>query len=148
MTSNQKASLILNMAALFLIVLFYLGFFSRKNVCFLLKFHWNVFMWTQMLITQHQCQWWRHQMEHFPRYTSPLWGEFTGHRWIPLTKASDTSFDVFFDLRLNKQFSKPSRHWWCETPSCSLWRQRDDCLYDCWPRSATPSGVIKPQSKI
>ena len=23
------------------------------------------------------------------RITGPLWGEFTGHRWIPLTKASD-----------------------------------------------------------
>ena len=23
------------------------------------------------------------------RVTGPLWGEFTGHRWIPLTKASD-----------------------------------------------------------
>ena len=22
----------------------------------------------------------------------PLWGEFTGHRWIPLTKASDAKF--------------------------------------------------------
>ena len=24
------------------------------------------------------------------RATGPLWGESTGHRWIPLTKASDT----------------------------------------------------------
>ena len=23
------------------------------------------------------------------RVTDPLWGETTGHRWIPLTKASD-----------------------------------------------------------
>ena len=23
------------------------------------------------------------------RVTGPLWGEFTGHQWIPLTKASD-----------------------------------------------------------
>ena len=27
-------------------------------------------------------------------------------------------FDVFFDLRLNKQFSKQSWDWWFETPSC------------------------------
>ena len=33
--------------------------------------------------------------------TGPLCGEFTGHRWIPLTR----SFDVFFDLRLNKRLS-------------------------------------------
>ena len=36
------------------------------------------------------------------RVTVPLYGEFTGHRWIPLTKASDTEFDIFFDLRLEK----------------------------------------------
>ena len=31
---------------------------------------------------------------------------FTGHRWIPLTKPVTRSFDVFFDLRLNKQLSE------------------------------------------
>ena len=36
------------------------------------------------------------------RVTGPLWGEFTGHRWIPLTKASDAELWCFFDLRLNK----------------------------------------------
>ena len=35
------------------------------------------------------------------RVIGPLCGEFTGHRWIPHTKASDALFDVFFDLRLN-----------------------------------------------
>ena len=29
------------------------------------------------------------------RVTGPLCGEFTGHRWIPLTKASDVGFGVF-----------------------------------------------------
>ena len=32
--------------------------------------------------------WWRHQMETFFRVTGHLCGEFTGHRWIPRTKAS------------------------------------------------------------
>ena len=32
--------------------------------------------------------------------TGPLYGEFTGDRWITLTKGSDAEFDVFFDLRL------------------------------------------------
>ena len=55
--------------------------------------------------------------------TGFLWGEFTGHRWIPFTKARATqSFDVFFDLRLNKWLSKQSRRRWFETPSRSLWR--------------------------
>ena len=48
---------------------------------------------------------WRlHQMETLPRY----WGESTGHRWIPLTKATMLSFD-FFSLSLNKRLSKQSR---------------------------------------
>ena len=29
------------------------------------------------------------------RVTGPLWGESTGHRWIPLTKASDTELWYF-----------------------------------------------------
>ena len=36
--------------------------------------------------------------ENIFRVTGPLWGEFDGDRWIPLTKASDAEFDVFFDL--------------------------------------------------
>ena len=52
------------------------------------------------------------------RVNGPLWGEFTGHRWIPSQRPVTRSFDVFFDLRL----SKPSRRWWFETPSRSLRR--------------------------
>ena len=48
--------------------------------------------------------------------------EFTGHWWIPRTKASALSFDVFFDLRLKKRLSKQSWRRWFETQSCSLWR--------------------------
>ena len=45
-------------------------------------------------------------METFSALLTLLWGEFIGHRWIPLTKASAAEFDVFFDLRLNKRLSK------------------------------------------
>ena len=48
---------------------------------------------------------------------SPVPGEFPAQR--PVTR----SFDVFFDLRLNKRLSKQSWGWWCETLSCSLWRR-------------------------
>ena len=34
------------------------------------------------------------------RVTGPLCGEFTGHRWIPPTKASDAKLWCFFDVRL------------------------------------------------
>ena len=54
---------------------------------------------------------------YFPRYW-PLLRESTGHRWIPLTEASD----VFFDLRLNKRLNKQSRTRRFDTPSRSLWR--------------------------
>ena len=37
------------------------------------------------------------------RVTGPLCGEITGHRWIPLTNASDVGFDVLFYVRLNKR---------------------------------------------
>ena len=40
----------------------------------------------------------------------------------PLTR----SFDVFFDVRLNKRLSKQSWVWWFETPSRSLWRHCND----------------------
>ena len=64
--------------------------------------------------------WWRHQMEAFSALpalcagNSPLTGEFPSQR--PVTR----SFDVFFDLRLNKRLSKQSRRRRFETPS--LWR--------------------------
>ena len=45
---------------------------------------------------------------------SPMTGEFPSQR--PGTR----SFDVFFDLCLNKRLSKQSWGWWFETPS--LWR--------------------------
>ena len=40
--------------------------------------------------------------ENIFRATGHLCGKFTGHRWIPRTKAVDT--DVFFDLRMNKHW--------------------------------------------
>ena len=39
--------------------------------------------------------WWRHQMKTFFRVTGPLCREFTGHRWFPLTKASDAELWCF-----------------------------------------------------
>ena len=51
---------------------------------------------------------------------SPSPGEFSAQR--PVTR----SFDIFFDLHLNKQLSKQSRGWWFETLSGSLRRQCND----------------------
>ena len=66
--------------------------------------------------------WWRHQMETFSalqaicKGTSPVPGEFPAQR--PVTR----SFNVLFDLRLNKRFSKQSICWWFETLPYPLWR--------------------------
>ena len=48
--------------------------------------------------------------------TSPIPGEFPAQSPVTL------SFDVFFDLRLNKRLRKQSRGWWYETLSRPLWR--------------------------
>ena len=80
------------------------------------------------------------------RVTGPLYGEFTGLRWIPRTKASDAELDVFCDLRLIKRLSKHSRDRWFETPSRPLWRHCNDLwccncntLLDIWPVSDSPA---------
>ena len=54
----------------------------------------------------HIVPWWRHQMETFFRVTGPLCREFTGYRWIPLTKASDAELWCIFYVRPNKRLSK------------------------------------------
>ena len=74
--------------------------------------------------------------KHFPRYwplcagNSPVTGEFPSQR--PVTR----SFDVFFDLRLNKRLCKQSWGWWFETQSRSLCRQCNAAIfaesYDRW----------------
>ena len=40
------------------------------------------------------------------RVTGPLCGEFTGPGELPTQRPVTRSFDVFFDLRLNKRLSK------------------------------------------
>ena len=76
----------------------------------------------------HSSPWWRHQTETLSALLalcagdSPVTGEFRSQR--PVTQ----SFDIFFDLHLNKRLSKQWRCWWFEMPSCSLWRHCNDTL--------------------
>ena len=56
------------------------------------------------------------------RVTGPLCGEFTGPGEFPTQRPVTRSFDVFFDLRLNKRLSKQPWGWWLQTQSWSLWR--------------------------
>ena len=70
--------------------------------------------------------WWRHQMETFSALlaicagNSPVTGELPAQR--PVTR----SFDIFFDLRLNKRLSKQWWGWWFEAPSRLIWRHCND----------------------
>ena len=55
--------------------------------------------------------------------TSPLCGEFIVPGEFPTQRPVTRSFDVFFDLRLNKRLGKQLRGWWFGTPSRPLlWR--------------------------
>ena len=66
--------------------------------------------------------WWHHRMETFSALLTLCEGNpsVTGgfHSQRPATR----SFDVFFDLCLNKELCKQPRCRWFETPSRSLWR--------------------------
>ena len=62
------------------------------------------------------------------RVTGPLCGEFIGPGEFSTQRPVTRSFDVFFDLRLNKRLSKQPWGWWFVTPSCPLWRQCNVCL--------------------
>ena len=67
-------------------------------------------------------QWWCHQMKTFSALpaicagNSPVTGAFPTQR--PVTR----SFNVFFDLHLNKRLSKQWWGWWFQMPSRPLWR--------------------------
>ena len=92
--------------------------------------HWVGFTWPNGILfvcptfttrPDHDRSWWRHQMETFSALlafyerNSPAIGGFPSQR--PVKR----SFNVFFDLRLNKRLSKPSRRRRFYTPSRSLW---------------------------
>ena len=64
------------------------------------------------------------------RVTGLLYGIFTGHPWLPLTKASDAELWCFFYLSPNKRLDKQSRHRWFETPLSSLWRHSNENTFD------------------
>ena len=69
---------------------------------------------------------WCHQTETFSALlslcarNSPVSGEF------PAQRAVTRSFNVFYDLRLNKWLSKQSWGCWFETPSRPLWHHCND----------------------
>ena len=64
-------------------------------------------------------------METFPALLAICAGNSPVPGEIPAQRPAMRSFDVFFDLRLNKWLSKQSWDWWFETLSRPLWRHRN-----------------------
>ena len=71
---------------------------------------------------------------------SPVPGEFPTQR--PVT----WSFDVFFDLHLNKRLSKQWWGWWFETLSRPLWRQCNVYRSMLMPSDGVPWEQIIPKA--
>ena len=76
--------------------------------------------------------WWRHQMETFSVLLALCAGNSPGTGEFPAQRSVTRSFDVFFDLRLNKRLSKQPWGWWFEPPSCPLWRHCNGPIGDRW----------------
>ena len=74
------------------------------------------------------------------RITGPFVRGIHRSRWIPHTKPVMRSFDVSFDLRLNKRLSEQPWGWWFEPPSWSLWRHRNDGFGQCTHHSVRDEG--------
>ena len=70
--------------------------------------------------------WWRHQMETFSALLAICAGNLPVTSEVPAQRPVARSFDVSFDLRLNKPLSKQCWGWWFETLSRPLWGQRNE----------------------
>ena len=96
--------------------------FSAKQLMNHCSNQWQHSSWIFIYITRDLFySWWHHQMETFSASlalcegNSPVTGEFPSRRPVML------SFDVFFNLHLNKGLSKQSWGWQFEMPSHPLW---------------------------
>ena len=66
--------------------------------------------------------WWRHQMETLSALLAICAGNSLVTGEFPAQRPVTWSFEVVFDLRLNKRLRKQSWGWWFETLSRQLWR--------------------------
>ena len=92
----------------------------------------HIYDFRKLSVRDSFCSWWRHQMETFSALlalcagNSPVTGESASQR--PVTQ----SFDIFFDLCLNKRRSKQSWGWWFEMPLYPLWHHCNILLVYGW----------------
>ena len=83
---------------------------------------WLVTRWTSKILYI----WWHHQMETFSALLAICVGNSSVSGELSAQRPETRSFNVFFDLRLNKPLSKQRRGWWFETLSRPLWRHGND----------------------
>ena len=94
----------------------------KRAVC---RSHWRLWKFFTCLLAKkntHKVHWDVFLKPFFCEGNPPVTGEF------PLQRTVARSFEVFFDLRLNKRLSKQSRRRWFETSSRSLWRHCNEWL--------------------
>ena len=82
--------------------------------------------------------WWRHQMETSSALLALSAGN-SSYTQRPVT----WSFDVSFDLRLNKRLCKQSWGWWFQTPSRTVWRHHNFGLLRCSSSLSNHGKLIK-----
>ena len=81
------------------------------------------------LVTRLAAPWWCHKMETFSALLALCAGNSPVTSVFPSPSPVTQSFDVSFDLHLNKPLSKQSWGWWFETPSRPLWHHCN-AIYD------------------
>ena len=87
--------------------------------------HMSLFRLTTKETSKIRNTWWRHEMETFSALLAICAGNSPVPGEIPAQRPVKRSFDVYFDLCLNKRLSKQSWGWRFETSSCPLWRHRN-----------------------
>ena len=92
----------------------------------------NYFPWNTTRANTMTWTWWRHQMETFSTLLAICGGN-----------SVTRSFDVLFDLRLNKRLNKQLLGGWFGMPSHSLWHHCNDTQgtwhQQPWHRSTSPA---------
>ena len=88
--------------------------------------HWTLYFMMNILHQSAFCiigssPWWRHQMETFSALLAICVGNSLVPGEFPAQRPVTQSFDVFFDLRLNKSLSKQLWGWWFERILRPLW---------------------------
>ena len=78
------------------------------------------YMWSQMELNE--ISWWCNQMETFSALMAICAGNLQVTGEFPAQRPVTRSFDIFFNLHLNKRLSKQWWGWWFEKPSCPLRR--------------------------